>query len=63
MWRLTIKQSKKSTVSELIYTEKVEFESEDIYYLTSLVEKLSIVDKTVKTEYEIKNIEKETENE
>lgn len=53
MWKLTIKQERKSEYTNNTITEKVEFVDEDISRLTSIVLWLESLDETNKTEYKI----------
>ena len=53
MWKLVITQQRKSSGSEYTFDEKVEFESDSIYDLSSLIVKLSECEGDKQTEYKI----------
>ena len=61
MWKLTIKQKRKSEYSNNMITESVEFVSKDITYLTSMIDRLSDAGTDVETAYEIKKVGVENE--
>lgn len=59
MWKLTIKQKRKSEYTNNMISECVEFTSNNVNELTVLVARLTDLESAVKTEYKLEMIEKE----
>jgi hypothetical protein len=59
MWKLTIKQKRKSEYTDNMITEYVEFTSNNVNELTVLVARLTALKTAVETEYKLEMIEKE----
>ena len=53
MWKLTISQARKFTFSDETYTEKIEFTSNDINDLATLIVRLSKYENGVETTYKL----------
>ena len=53
MWKLTIEQKRKSTASNFEVEEKVQFESENLTDLTTMIDRLSAHEGVIKTSYKI----------
>ncbi len=64
MWKLTIKQERKSELTGGTIPEQVEFTSNNVNELTVLVARLTALKTAVETEYKLEKIREEgTENE
>ena len=61
MWKLTITQKRKSEFSNSTFDEKVEFTSDDVCYLTAMVDRFSRLEEVFETAYKIDKVEKEVE--
>lgn len=59
MWKLTIKQKRKSEYTNNMISECVEFTSNNVNELTVLVARLTALESAVETEYKLEMIEKE----
>lgn len=59
MWKLTIKQKRKSEYTNNMISECVEFTSNNVNELISLVARLTALESAVETEYKLEMIEKE----
>lgn len=56
MWKITIRQKTKSTFSEAMLSNDVEFVAKDITVLTALVDRLAECEGAVETSYKIEKV-------
>ncbi len=56
MWKLTITQKRKSEFSEYMVTESIEFVSENITRLISLIETIYVYETDIETTYKIEKV-------
>lgn len=56
MWKLTVEQKRKSENSEYLFTEAIEFTSEDLSEITVLIERLAHMGEVKETYYKIERV-------